>query len=247
MPFASTLDPTIREDQINKSTVWGNAYLNFKVLWLQSDCLNCSAGLAIDLPTARDTRFFVEGSEVVRLKNNTETLSPYISYLVTPNPDWFFQNWVALNLFRQGNPLLLSDGEGGLESIGRLREQNMLEVDAQLGYWLVSPCRGCFGWLRGLGLFGELHYNAALGHAPQVALPGAPVVFGFQSSGYNEVNLAPGLIFLLGDRVNLTVGAALPATSGRNRSFDYQIGVRCNILFGAAYLARTQAGMVSTF
>src|SRR5262249_32641128 len=162
----------------NRLTTWGDLSVNAKVLLCQGECFNLSAGLSVLLPTARDARYFVERQEVLRLKNDVETLTPYISYLLTPNADWFFQNWVSLNLLREGNPLLLFDGDGGVLAQGKLREQNMLQVDAQLGYWLVSPCYRS-GLLRGLSMFGELHYNAALGSAQRLALgdPGFQITF----------------------------------------------------------------------
>jgi hypothetical protein len=247
MPFASTLDNNISADGVtNRATALGNLNVTLKVLVIPGDCFSVAGGLGIDVPTADDTHVFVGGSEVVRLTNNATVLTPYVAFLYTPNPSWFFQNWYQIGIPIAGNGVLFNDGTGtGLVPVGRLTDQNLVQIDAQLGYWLIEPNTSCVGPLSGLAPFVELHYNTVTNHADHVAA--GNFLVGAVDNSFNELNLSVGAIVQFGDRMNLTLGASFPLLSSPNKTFDYQLGIRASIFFGPTYDSRSNASLVSSF
>jgi hypothetical protein len=244
LPFASTLDTNINATGLaSRATELGNLNLTAKVLLYRGDALNIAAGLGVALPTAEDTHVFVGSTETVRIANDAVLLTPYLAYLATPNPDWFFQNWFQVGFNTEGNRVLFNDGSG-LRPVGRLTDQPLLQIDAQLGYWLVNPCTSG-GFLRGLAPFVELHYNTVLGNAGQVNAGDFSITA--VNGAFNELNLSFGAVLLLGDRINLALGATVPTLNSNNRSFDYQLGVHGTFFFGPTYQSRTSSALVSAF
>src|SRR5262249_23240136 len=152
------------------------------------------------------TRVFSGGSEVLRLNNDDVILTPYVAFLATPTCDLFIQNWYQVGFSTIGNRLQVNNGNGLTEG-GRLRDPALLQIDAQVGYWLVNPSQS-EGFLRGLAPFGELHWNSALGGANTV--PTGAFSFASGNNSFNELNASIGTMLRLGDRALLGVGATFP-------------------------------------
>ena len=245
VPFASTLATDIDANGVsnNRGTQLGDAHLTLKALLYQGDTWNIAAGMAVAIPTANDVHAFASSSELLRIRNDATVLEPYVAYLLTPNPDWFIQNWYSLALNTSGNRVQVTDGLTGLQPVGRLYDQSLLQIDAQLGYWLIGPKN--YGLVRGLAPFAELHLNTALGKA-QTVTGGAPV-FSPTGSRFNELNLAVGAAMLLSHRFSVSAGAVIPLSNGYSRVFDYEIAVRGSILFGCTSRARSASALVSSF
>jgi hypothetical protein len=246
LPFASTLDNNITADGVtNRSTELGNLNVTLKVLLYQGDCFYMSGGLGIALPTADDIHINAGNQELVRLTNNATVLTPYVAFLYTPNQNWFIQNWYQIGIPISGNGVQFNDGTGtGLVTVGRLTDQNLVQIDGQVGYWLVNPDTA-IGPLRGFAPFVELHYNTATNHSDQVTA-GDFVVTALNNS-FNELNLSAGAVMQFGDRMNMTLGVSVPLLGDRNKTFDYQLGIRASIFFGPTYDSRSNAALVSTF
>jgi hypothetical protein len=247
IPFAATLTSDILTDGSTTSSAaeFGNIAVTLKGLIYGSNTLNVAAGVGFAVPTADDTRVFTpEGVEIIRVKNETLVITPYWAYLYTPNESVFFQNWYALGFNTVGNRVLGNPDLKGLQPAGRLFDQHLLQIDAQLGYWLVSPARSD-GLLTGLAPFVELHWNASVGGPTTVQTN--QFTIGASNSNFNELNLSFGSIITLGNSVNLMVGAAFPLLNENNRTFDYQLGIRANVFFGPTLQAGTPQALVSAF
>lgn len=248
VPFASTLTSDILADgsSSNTTTELGNVNVTLKALLYGDDRLNVATGVGIALPTADPTRVLSpQGVEVIRVENDTILLVPYVAYLLTPNEYVFFQNWVACAFNTIGNRVLADQDFNGLRKIGRMFDQHQLQVDAQLGYWLIYPGRSD-GYLRGLAPFVELHWNSNLSTAPHLTV-GDQFVLTPSNPRFNELNLSVGALFQIGNAINLTLGAAFPMLDNSNRTFDYQLGVRCSIFFGPTLRSRSAATTVTSF
>jgi hypothetical protein len=202
----------------------------------RSDAVNLSTGLSLALPTADNTRVFLGQTEVMRIDSDADLLTPFVACLYTPNDSLFLQTWGAIAFSSQGNRVLINNGLTGLQDAGRLYDQNVLQIDAQAGYWLINPARS-EGLLRGLAPFVELHSNTGLAHAGN--LRNGFFTIGSLEDRFSELNLSVGAVMQLGEQVNLTAGAGFPLLGGSNRTFDYEIGIRCNVFLGARGQGRT--------
>jgi hypothetical protein len=232
LPFASTLSSDVHADGGTTSdrVELGDLNLTLKALLLSGPVVNIAAGLGIDVPTANDTRLFgPAGNELLRVKNESVVLTPYLGYIVTPNDRLFVQNWVEFGFVANGNPVSVNPDGSGLQNVGRLTDQTLCQIDAQLGYWLVRS-NDPSALVRGLAPFVELHYNATVGN-PDELRTGA-LAIGAADAHVDELNLSAGLIALLGDRLQVVAGAVVPLKGHDDRSFDWQLGVHCNYVFG---------------
>jgi hypothetical protein len=243
IPFASTLDPDIVMGNGNsRDGEFGDVNITLKGLLFSSQTLNVAAGLGISVPTGPDTRVFLpDGTLVGRVKNESVLLTPYIAYLVTPDDRWFFQNWFQVGFDANGNPVELNPMLTGLQNVGRLNDQTVLQIDAQLGYWIYRSSDNN-RWLTALAPFIELHYNTALENADTIQSTAFSVTS--NRNRFDELNMSTGFVAQIGDNCTLALGAAFPLKSERDRSFDYQLGLRANIFFGPTARERSRATFV---
>ena len=246
VPFASTLNSDVTTSGLGSDRVeLGDVHFTLKALLYGGPVVNVAAGLGIDVPTADDVRVFDSfGHEVLVVKNQSVILTPYIAYLVTPTDRCFFQNWVEFGFATNGNPVSANLTSSGLQSIGRLDDQDLCQIDAQLGYWLVRR-EDDSTLLSGLAPFVELHYNTTLGNAEQ--LQSSSSIIGAEAGHTDELNLSAGFMARIGDCLQLAVGAVVPLLGNDERTFDWQVGVHGSFLFGPAARDRSRAALVSGF
>jgi hypothetical protein len=231
LPFASTLNSDVNAfGTTSDHEELGDLHLTLKALLYGSPVLSIAAGLGIDLPTADDLRVVGLGTELLRIKNEAVVLTPYVAYLLTTG-DLFFQNWIEFGFDTNGNPVSANLDGLGLRGIGRLNDQTLCQIDAQLGYWLVRSQESS-AMLRGLAPFVELHYNATLGNADSIQA-GSFVVTPDQAH-VDELNLSAGVIAAIGDRLQVAVGAVAPLKGHNDRTFDWQVGLHVNYYFGVS-------------
>ena len=243
LPFASTLSADVAADGVGAGsrTEFGDVNLTFKALVSRGEIFNVGAGLSVDVPTAEATQVALGGKEVVRVSNDAVVLTPFIACLLTPGENLFIQNWGAAAFNSQGNRVYANNGLTGLQQVNRLYDQNQLQFDAQIGYWLVHPSSASEAGSLVQGL-------AAVRRAALQRIAGGPgfvrtpvLLIDTVNGNFNELDLSIGAVVQLGDRVNLSAGATLPLLGASSRTFDYQVGVRCNIFFGPTYRDRSAA------
>jgi hypothetical protein len=245
VPFASTLSSDIHSDGTSNSSraEFGDVHVTLKGLAYNSNVLRLAGGVGLAIPTADDTRVLgSDGSTLIRVSNDAFFLTPYVAYLLTPTDRLFFQNWYQTSFATNGNQVLTNLGSP--RDIGRLNDQSLLQIDAQLGYWLYSSQR-YDGLIRALAPFVELHYNSTMGRSDYVQ-SGALIV-GYLNSHFDELNMSTGFLARIRNNLILGFGASFPLKGGQDRSFDYQLGLRGSLLFGPTARSQTAATAVSSF
>jgi hypothetical protein len=229
LPFASTLDSTSTLGMESRNMELGDLRITPRLLAYSSETVNVGAGLGIYLPTAADTRVRnPDGSDLVRFSNDSVTLSPYIGVLLTPNDRLFSQEWVSVDFDTAGSAVSGNVDGNGVQNLGRYRNGNQLNLDAQVGYWLINP-QDNNPRLRGLAPFVELHYGSNTSNPSTLQLGDLQIGGGNRG---DELNLTAGVMFQFGNRLNLQVGASAPVINSDSRNFNWQIGFRLNWFFG---------------
>lgn len=245
-PFASTLDSNITQGLETSNVEFGDIHMTFKGLLVASQTCNIAAGMGLSIPTADDVNVRLpNGSELVRVQNEAVILTPYLAGLWTPNPRLFAQAWTQFSFDANGSPVLVNPVGLGLVDVGRLSSQTLMQIDGQLGYWIVSRpgARGCE--LGGLAPFVELHYNTTLNEPDVINTDG--VTIGSLGGRVDELNLTAGVAAQFGNNLLVNVGAVAPLRQDFDRFFDYQIGVRASYFFGPTARARDWATRISNF
>src|SRR5262249_27964246 len=149
-------------------------------------------------------------------------VTPYVAYLVTPDDRWFFQNWFQIGFDAGNNPVELNPTLASISNAGRLKDQTILQIDAQLGYWLYKS-GDTNRWLTAVAPFIELHYNTSLDNADSIQTPSFSLTS--VNNRFDELNLSTGVVAQIGNNCTLSLGAAFPLKGEGNRSFDYQLGI----------------------
>jgi hypothetical protein len=247
VPFASTLSSDILADGVTNSSrvELGDVHLTLKGLAYRSETLAVAAGLGIDVPTADNVKLLQsDGTPLLQIRNDAVILTPYFAYLWTPNDRVFFQNWYQVALDSNGNLVDANLNMNGLQTVGRITQQGILEIDAQLGYWLYQASSAS-SLVNRVAPFIELHYNSSVGNADTVQAGGLTV--GLEHSHFDELNMGAGFLAQVNNRFLLSVGAQAPLKGQADRSFDWQVGIRGSILFGPTLRNATRATPVSSF
>ncbi len=233
-PFASTLDPTVGlNGTTNRATEFGNVNLTFKGLLLRGQEFNVAAGLGLSLPTGPDTIVRTPtGGEFLKITNDSWIVTPYVAAQWTPGDRFFTQAWAALGVDPVGSRVFV----GGTQ-YGRIYDQTLLSLDAQLGYWIIR--NDSSDMLRGLAPFAELHYNTSLSDASTIQAGGLAVAA--SNNRFDEWNLTVGATAQIGTNLLVSAGLVMPLSDGANKFFDYQFGLRASWFFGPTAQARELA------
>lgn len=225
LPFASTVDNIAGPAMaVGRATSIGNLHLTLKALALRGEEWNIATGFGLGVPTGPDSVIRTsDGADLIRLTNDSWTITPYIAALWTPNDRWFAQGWLQLGLDPIGNRTFV---DGSLA--GRIYDQALFQSDLQLGYWMVRNERDSM--LRGLAPFVELHFNAPLTDAGSVALSNTQIASG--DNRYSDLSVTLGATAQIGSDLLVSAGLVLPLRPEGERSFDYQLGLRASWYFG---------------
>ena len=244
-PVASSVDSTnlttggAGEAAIGSRTVqFGNMSIILKYLFGSNEKGAIAGGLGFTLPTAPGTNLYdLQGNKLVELQNQSLILTPYIAGLYTPTENLFAQAWIATNFDASGSRVKGYPTSGStFQSIGKFNDTSVLQVDAQVGYWIINPNYSMRRNLRGLAPFFELHYNGTMGDYDVVQA--GRFMIRDNLGRYDEFNISAGLNTQIRDDLNVMFGAVTPLSSDTNRHFDYQLGVHVNYFFGATSKAR---------
>ena len=239
-PFASTVSSTSHEDGIFGSGhgEFGNLFVILKSLLWTSDTWVFSGGMGISIPTADDVRLNFGGPDVLKIRNEAVILTPFVAALWTPSDRLFAQTWLGFGFDTNGNPAQIDVDGAGLRTAGKLYDPTTIQVDLQLGYWLIHPSERR-GTLRGLAPFVEFHYNQQTQAQNSVTQDSFLITSGFGQ--LSEFNLTTGFAAQFGANTNLMIGATFPMSNEENRFSDWQIGLRLNYFFGPTGRARINA------
>ena len=233
-PFASTLDNTIFTDGATNtsSTQFGNLTTYLKGLLYSDGTFAFSAGLGLAVPTASDVRVrTVGGPDLVRIKNESVHLMPFIGTLWTPNDRLFMQSFTQFDFDTNGNPVSVTDFNGGLTPIGRANDVTYLFQSISAGYWTYRDPNSD-SIVTGIAPMAELHYNRSLSNTDVVSGNGFQI--GNFQDNFSLLNATVGVNMLLKDSASLTLGYSTPLGGGADRQFDGEFRAMLNWYFGTA-------------
>lgn len=247
-----------------------NMQFILKYILLERDNFVLSSGMGLNVPTAQDfnIRIFVDDDdfEIIlpvvgqvgslpvdidirgTVPNNVWNLSPFLAYLWTPQPRFFTQGFMQLDVPLNGVTGTV-EGSTGIASApipfgpysAELYQQTLMRFNVGAGYWLVQ--RPEARWFKGWASILELHYTTTLNDAtivpfdvPLVELPAplppvtlnAQVLIGNLSNRADILNLTAGWSFILGERTTLGVAGVVPLRDDADHPFDFELNVLLN-------------------
>jgi hypothetical protein len=231
LAFASTLNSDIAAGGGTQASrvEFGDLRLTQRFLLWNGPLVHVGSGLGMYLPTGNATRVSAtDGTPLVRIPNQSITLSPYLGALFTPTDRLFGQAWVVFDFDTNGNPVEINTDGTGLSNVGRIRNATNMQWDGQLGYWVYRNRSSSL--LTGVAPFLELHYATTVQN--QDLVEAGAFVVGDLRNRVDELNMTAGLTALFGNRSLLQLGVVVPLRWGDDRSFNVQFGVRANFFFG---------------
>ncbi len=221
-------------DPDTTTSEFGNVSLTVKAYVCPIGCWSVLSGMAIILPTASDAA--VDGvSTRTLLENNAVHLQPYIGLNYSQKCSrWFSTAYMAFDFDTNGNALYTSDDGGSGTSpmtfVDDVRDQTLMFVDCQLGYWLYQDY-GHIGYLNGIAPVLELHYSRALNDPYQ----DAPELINNPFGKIEVLNLTGGLVFDIRNSATVTIYGTTPLNKEEvefqglvvSPNFESEFGVQC--------------------
>jgi hypothetical protein len=231
VPMALTLNSDINPDSADNTghAEFGNLVLTSKLLLLDRDSWGVSAGMTLALPTADDIRVAIPGMQgmpLVRIRNESVLLGPFLGWRWLPNDQFFAQAFLQYDFDVSGSPVAVNSAMTGLLPAGTMHATAFQYLDIGVGYWLF----------RDIALTGELHWNASLGGSDSVQ--SANFTVGSSGGGVDVVNAVAGVHTVLAKNTTLTTAIAVPIGGDRDQQFDAELRVMFNQFFGLSSRAR---------
>ncbi len=229
-PFAATLNSDIDFQGESTSTEFGNVRLLMKMLLYQSERFALSGGLAMHFPTADDTRVSrLDGTPLVEFNNEAIVLTPYAGLWFAPTKRLGVQTMLAFNVDPNGNPVFANLDNQGLRRVGRISGPTTILSSTQLSYMMIQN-NDPRSAIQSLGPFVEFHYRSML-EEPDLVRVGSFAI-GVKQIGRQEMNCSAGVTSRFGNRFIFSAGVVIPLGGEEDRTFDFQAGIRLNVLFG---------------
>ena len=158
-PMATTLDSTIVQDGVTNTShgEFGNMFLTWKTLLLLHEKWAISGGLSVAPPTADDVNVVAaDGTPLVRVRNRSTHLGPFLGFLWTPNDRWYAQGFLQYDVAANGNPVLVNQINpdftlAGLTPVGDLTDTPFQYLRCRRRLLGLSRARS-FPPVDGLGL-----------------------------------------------------------------------------------------------
>ena len=233
-PFASTASNTIVADGTSSTgnVLFGDMSLTGKALLYTDDELAISAGLQMSLPTAGalDVRLS-DGTDLVRIANDSVYLMPFLGALYTPDDRFFTQGFLQFDAPANGNHVSVNNtfNGGPLAAAGTIRDVPFVFVDIGSGYWLYRNDEG--SGLTGFSATAELHYNSSL-ESTSVLNTGAYQI----GSISNSIEMLTGVVgghLYFNRSTSLTVGYTFPIGNSADQMFKGELRAFLNYNFGS--------------
>jgi hypothetical protein len=242
-PFASTLDSDVVADGMTNTdeVEFGNIMMSLKALLYTNSDLAVAAGLAMTVPTANDVRVgLADGTDLLRIDNESVHLAPYLGALYTPGERFFAQGFVQVDVDANGNSVGLNNViyETGMQHVGTVSDQTFLYVDVGVGYWLYLN-ESSSGRLTGFAPTAELHVNRSL-QDTDVINSGAYQI-GLPADDIQVVNGILGGTFLFDDNKTVSVAYVVPMGFGSDQPFDGELRISLDWFFGRRDLRTVSA------
>ena len=232
-PFATDATTTSSLDtntfSNGRDTRFGNLTLYAKALLHQTEKLAVSGGLGIALPTASDINVnYANGTSLLRVRNESVHLQPFLGALYTPNNRFFAQGFLQYDIAASGNSVAINSTGAGLRNAGTLTDPNNIFFDVGLGYWAYrsDAKRGLTGIIPTV----EVHQTNSVQDGDLVSA--GPFQVGNFSGSTSITSFVAGTTFEFGRRSQLTAGYATPLGGGVDRQYDGAFQFNFNRLLG---------------
>jgi hypothetical protein len=227
VPFAGTLnsDQNGGQGQAVNNAEFGNVGLLLKGTLFRNPNFAVTAGMGVSVPTADDSRILYAGQPVVDIRNQAWLLQPVVGAIWAPNDRFYAQVGLQLDIDPSGNPVYVREPGDELVRGGVLTDQTYLYASGAIGCWLY---RSDVGFLSGVSLQGELHYDRTLDKRDVVQA--ASVLVADANSDVDVLDATVGVNFAFCDRATLALGVSFPVAG--ERLYDWNLTAQLNIRFG---------------
>jgi hypothetical protein len=142
LPMASTIgnDVFLNGTPNSLQGEAGNLGMAFKGRLFHGETFALSGGLAMTVPTARGSRYFVTGGAApdFTISNDSVHLMPFFGALWTPSDRLFAMGYLQLDVDAKGDEVFVNDGAGAFTSAGRYTEPTLMYLDLALGSDLLT-------------------------------------------------------------------------------------------------------------
>jgi len=226
LPMATTLDNRVFFDGTTSTSQGeiGDLAMAVKGLLIRRDTFALSGGLAITVPTAKDSQYYFsqfDTSPFMTIANRSVHLMPFFGGLWTPNDRLFAIGYFQVDVDVSGDPVTV-----GTTASGSFREPTMLYLDASLGYW-VRRSDSAKDLVTGFAPVVELHMNQSLDASSAISTGG--ISLSGVSDTTSILDLTVGAHVELRKNTMLTAGYCTPLTS--DRAFDGEFRFFANYRF----------------
>ena len=226
VPFAGTLSSQQVAGFSARDTELGNMSMIFKQVVYETDAQVWSAGLGINIPTARDTVVTLPGAGLItRWKNSSTHLLPYIATVGTPTDDIFWQGFVQMDFDTTGNRIDADSTGVNATPIGVVQDPNLLFLDFSIGRWLIDDPDASF--ITGVAPMLELHYATTVQDAETIT--GNGVTVSGQSQRIDILNASAAAVIRIHDRMTIRPGIVFPLRRNHDKQFDFEAGIQVNL------------------
>jgi len=229
MPLTSGFDSSgdfdsfINTPGLEMGEVGNLAFVLKHVLWSTGYDV-VALGLSFDVPTGDDVVVPIDFGDRLIMHNDAAHFAPFVGFLSVLSDRCFTQGFVQLGIPLAGNDIEFQtdddvDFADESDFFDELKEQNLLYVDLQLGYWLDPR------WLAGVV---ELHYTTTLEDADDAEVFFGDYEFFSMANRVDFLNLALGLHADVTENTNVRLAGVLPLRDGTDKPFDAEIQVSVN-------------------
>jgi hypothetical protein len=231
MPFFGTIDfqdPQLPQVAFQSQNT-GNLAIIGKRLLYSSERSAISAGLGLCTPTGGNFDASVFGGGLA-VDNNALHLLPFAAMCWTPTCRTFVQAFIQVDTPTNCDTVSYANSLTQTHGQGQYKEQSLLYLDLECGYWLYCNCQG--KGLTGLASVLEFHYTAPLNESNGVVLnrgtllgsPDIQIVNPANTAGV--VDMTVGLHAELAGNTLLRVAGCFPLSSVDTRFFDAEVLVQ---------------------
>jgi hypothetical protein len=184
--------------------------------------------MGVGLPTADDvTVRTADGTELVRIENESVHLLPFIGGLYMPNERYYAQAMFQLDIDASGSPVYLNNLQGSVPFAGRINDSTYFYASLNAGCWLYRGSSA--DRLSGISPVVELHYNKSLTDFDTVSAGNLRV--GEFGTNFEMINAVAGVNFEFFRASQLQAAYVAPLTQGNDRVFDGEFRVSFNRFF----------------
>ena len=228
VPFAGTANSDQNGGQglAVDNTEFGNVGLLLKGTLFRNANWIVTAGVGVSMPTADDSRVLFNGQPVIDIRNQAWLVQPVFGAVWAPNDRFYAQVGLQIDFDPSGNPVYVREPNDEEIRGGVLTDQTYLYASGAVGYWLYQSD---VGFMRGVSLQGELHYDRTLNKRDVVQT--GSVVVADVNSNIDVLNATTGVNFVFGDRTTLALGVSFPVSG--DRLYDWNLMATLNLQFGA--------------